>query len=49
MEISFVARYAAFYFSKVLDFPNIVPNMEDWVDYPPIFNVDDEKHFAQHF
>jgi hypothetical protein len=42
------ARYAPFDFSNVPGFPNVVPNMEDWVDYLPIFNTDDEKILAQH-
>jgi hypothetical protein len=47
MSSSFVAqiaaRYAMFDFSNIPGYPNVVPNMEDWVDYLLVFSIDDKK------
>jgi len=42
-----VARYAMVDFSNIPHYPNVVPNMEDWVDCLLVFSIDDKKSIIQ--
>jgi hypothetical protein len=48
MEKIVALRFSPFNFSIVLGFPNVVPTMDEWGDYFPIFRGHVEDNPAQH-
>jgi hypothetical protein len=48
MEKILARRFAPFNFSAIPGFPNVVPSMDEWGDYLPIFGKCEEDNPAQH-
>jgi hypothetical protein len=48
MDIILVQRFAPFDFSAVSGFPNVVPSVDEWGDYLPIFRERKEDHPTRH-
>jgi hypothetical protein len=48
MDKILAQRFALFYFSTISSFPNVVPTMDEWNDYFPIFREHKEDNPAQH-
>ena len=48
MEKILARRFAPFYFSVVPGFPNVVPTVDEWGDYFPIFREHVEDNPSQH-
>jgi hypothetical protein len=48
MEIILARRFSPFNFSYVLGFPNVVPTMDEWGDFLPIFRERKEKNPTEH-
>jgi hypothetical protein len=48
MEEILARRFAPFNFSAIPGFPNVVPSMDEWGDYLPIFREREEDNPAQH-
>jgi hypothetical protein len=48
MEAILARRFAPFNFSVVSGFPNVVPTMDEWGDFLPIFREHKEDNPAQH-
>jgi hypothetical protein len=48
MEKILARRFAPFNFSIVPGFPNVVPTVDEWGDYLPIFRGHVEDNPAQH-
>jgi hypothetical protein len=48
MDKILAQRFSPFNFSIVLGFPNVVPTMDEWGDYFPIFRERKEDNPARH-
>jgi hypothetical protein len=48
MESILTRRFAPFSFSFVLDFPNVVPTMDEWGDFFPRFREHRDDNLAKH-
>jgi hypothetical protein len=48
MEKILARRFAPFNFSAIPGFPNVVPSLDEWGDYLPIFRSCEEDNPAQH-
>jgi len=48
MEKILARRFAPFNFSAIPGFPNVVPSLDEWGDYLPIFGKGEEDNPAQH-
>ena len=48
MEKILAWRFAPFNFSVIPGFPNVVPSLDGWSDYLPIFREHEEENPAQH-
>jgi hypothetical protein len=48
MEKILARRFALFNFSVIPGFPNVVPSLDEWGDYFPIFGKCEEENPAQH-
>jgi hypothetical protein len=48
MEKILARRFAPFNFSAIPGFPNVVPSLDEWGDYLPIFGKCEEDNPAQH-
>jgi hypothetical protein len=48
MEKILARRFAPFNFPAIPDFPNVVPSLNEWGDYLPIFGKYEEDNPAQH-
>jgi hypothetical protein len=48
MEKILAQRFDPFNFSVVLGFPNVVPTVDEWGDYFPIFREHKEDNPARH-
>jgi hypothetical protein len=48
MEKILARRFAPFNFSAIPGFPNVVPSLNEWGDYLPIFGKCEEDNLAQH-
>ena len=48
MEKILSSRFTPFIFSIILGFPNVVPSMDEWGDYLPIFREREEDNPTQH-
>jgi hypothetical protein len=48
MDKILAQRFAPFIFSVVPGFPNVVPTVDEWGDYLPIFREREEDNPAQH-
>jgi hypothetical protein len=48
MERILARRFSPFNFSYVLGFPNVVPTMDEWGDFLPIFRERKEDNPTEH-
>jgi hypothetical protein len=48
MEKILARRFAPFNFAAIPGFPNVVPSLDEWGDYLPIFGKGEEDNLAQH-
>ena len=48
MENILAHRFSPFNFSTIPGFPNVVPSLNEWGDYSPIFGKCEEDNPAQH-
>ena len=48
MEKILARRFAPFNFSAIPSFPNVVPSLDEWGDYLPIFGKGEEDNPDQH-
>jgi hypothetical protein len=48
MDKILARRFAPFNFSAIPSFPNVVPTIDEWVDFFPIFKEHKEDNPAQH-
>jgi hypothetical protein len=48
MEKTLVRRFALFNFSAIPGFPNVVPSLNEWGDYFPIFGKHEDDNPTQH-